>query len=180
MTKVVDLQTYRDHVFKQKSFGPWQKRFGESYNIATRLSDLSDHTLYFLAQPGDNSSVAFYELIMGILDLGPATAFNTLPNQDQMRVVDVHLFLADQVRFEIMRRLKWLVNLPGEKHGLVEMVQNFDQYKATYRDNPPDLTATHPDYTAYEHLSRGDKEVFIRRLLRDALDTFNARLGPQT
>jgi hypothetical protein len=78
-----------------------------------------------------------------------------------------------------MHRLKWLVNLPGKKHGMVKMVQDFDKDKAAYRRKPPELAATHPDYTAYENLSCGDKEVFIRRLLRDALDTFHARLGPQ-
>ena len=60
-------QTYRNKALEQRSFGPWQKRFGETYRIRTRLSDLSEKTLYYLALPGDNSSNAFYEFIMGVI-----------------------------------------------------------------------------------------------------------------
>ena len=125
MVKVVDIQAYRAKTLKERVFGPWQKRFDESFAIDIKLSELSDKTLYYLAQPGDNSAAAYYELIMGILDLGPATKFNDLRNRTQMRVVDIHLFLADQVRFEIMRRLNWLVHLPCKMHDLVQLVQEF-------------------------------------------------------
>jgi len=177
MTNVVDIIAYRAKAVEQRAFGPWEKRFGESYHINTKLSDLSDTALYFLAQPGENSAVAFYELIMGILDLGPATKFNYLPNREQVTVVDIHLFLADQVRFEIMRRLKWLINLPGEKYGLVEMVQGFDIVKSECKGTFPELAGSHPDYPAYAQLPHSERESFIRRMLRDALETFKDRLG---
>jgi hypothetical protein len=177
MEKVVDIQAYRAKAFKERVFGPWQKRFDESYGIDIRLSELSDNTLYFLAQPGENSSTAYYELIMGILNFGRAAKFNYLPNREQMRVVDIHLFLADQVRFEIMRRLKWLAHLPCKTRGLVQMVQDFDTVKPACKATPPELAASHPDYDAYRRLAHGDKEVFIRRMLRDALETFKDHLG---
>jgi len=52
MTKIVDLQAFREKALEQRSFTAWQKRFGESYGTHTRLSDLSDKTLFALAQPG--------------------------------------------------------------------------------------------------------------------------------
>ena len=178
MPKVVNIQAYRAKVLQQRAFGPWEKRFDDSYNLKTRLSDLSDKTLYLLAQPGENSSIVYYELIMGILDFGPATKFNYLPNREQMRVVDIHLFLADQVRFEVMRRLKWLVHLPCEKYNLVEMVEDFDKIKPACKARSPELAASHPDYISYRQLANGDKEVFIRRMLRDAIEAFEDRLVP--
>jgi hypothetical protein len=178
MTKVVNIQAYRAKVLQQRIFGPWEKRFEESYSLKTRLADLSDKTIFFLAQPGENSSIAYYELIMGVLDLGPATKFNYLPNTEQMRVVDIHLFLADQVRFEVMRRLKWLVHLPCEKYNLAEMVQDFDNIKPACKASPPELSASHPDNTSYRQLTNGDKEVFIRRMLRDAIEAFKDHLTP--
>jgi hypothetical protein len=42
MSKLVDLHDYRTKAVEQKVFGPWQKRFGETYHLETRLSDLSD------------------------------------------------------------------------------------------------------------------------------------------
>ena len=177
MTNVVDIQAYRAKAIEQRAFGSWEKRFGESYHINIKLSDLSDTALHFLAQPGETSAVAFYELIMGILDLGPAIKFNYLPNREQITVVDIHLFLADQVRFEIMRRLKWLINLPCEKYGLVEMVQDFDTVKTECTGTFPELAPAHPDYPAYAQLPHSERESFIRRMLRDALESFKDHLG---
>jgi len=176
MTKVVDLQTYRTKSIEQRGFGPWQKRFAETYDSTTRLEDLSDTTLYYLAQPGELSSVAYYEVIMGVLDLGPAIKFHYLDNNDQMLVVDLHLFLADQVRFEMMRRLKWVIGFEGIKYRILEMVQEFNRIKENCRRNPPKLAGSNSDYVEYSQLTTGDKEVFIRRMLQEALDAFKKRL----
>lgn len=176
MTKVVDLQTYRAKALEQRAFGPWRKRFAETFDSATRLADLSDATLYFLAQPGELSSVAYYEVIMGVLDLGAAAEFHYRDNSDQMRVVDIHLFLADQVRFEMMRRLKWISSFEGRKYSLLTMVQEFAGVKEICRENPPELSASNSGFEEYKKLTAGDKEVFIRRLLQQALDAFKKRL----
>jgi hypothetical protein len=177
MTKIVDLQSFREKVIEQKSYGAWQKRFGEFYSVHTRIADLSDQTLLSLAQPGENSSTAFYEVIMGVLELGPAPKFYYLANNDQMRVVDTHLLLADQVRFELMRRLGWLKKLPCADHRLIDMVQQFEAVKQQARLTPPELDESHPEFEAYRQLAAGDKEVFIRRMLRDAIEAFKKQLG---
>jgi hypothetical protein len=177
MSKIVDLQAFREKVLEQKSFAAWQKRFGESYGTHTRLCDLSDKTLFSLAQPGENSSTAFYEIVMGALDLGPAAKFYYLPNDEQMRVVDIHLFLADHVRFEMMRRLGWLTRLPCQDTSLIEMIQRFEAIKEQSKLAPPELSDSHPEYGAYNLLARGDREVFIRRMLRDAIEAFKKQLG---
>ncbi len=176
MTKVVDLHHYRTKVVEQRAFGPWQKRFGEAYDADTRLSDLSDKTLYFLAQPGEDSSIAYYEMIMGVLDFGPATKFNYLASEQQMRVVDIHLFLADQMRFEMMRRLEWLEALPCQSFTIISMVQTYEQMRNRFKDNPPGLAPSHPGHAAYQKLAARDKEVFIRQMLREALEKFEERI----
>ena len=176
MPKVVDLQIYRTRALEQRGFGPWQNRFGESFESTTRIVDLSDSTLFYLAEPGESSSVAYYELIMGILDLGNAPKFHYLGNRDQMMVVDIHLFLADQIRFEMMRRLGWIRTFEGEKYSLLNMVQDFEKVKLKCREHPPVLAESNPGYAAYEKLIIGDKEVFIRRMLQEALEAFKERL----
>ena len=176
MTKVVDLEKYRIKSVEQRGFGPWQKRFGETFDSATRLEDLSDKTLYYLAQPGEPSSVAYYEVIMGVLGLGPAIKFHYLDNREQMLVVDLHLFLADQVRFEMMRRLNWVTGFEGIRYSILEMVHEFSKVKENCRANPPELAGSSSDYTEYNQLTTIDKEVFIRRMLQEALDAFKKRL----
>ena len=176
MTKVVDLQKYRTKSVEQKGFGPWQKRFAETFDSATRLENLSDSTLYYLAQPGESSSVAYYEVIMGILGLGPAIKFYYLDNSEQMLVVDLHLFLADQIRFEMMRRLNWITGFEGRKYSILMMVQEYNRIKENCRENPPELARSNSDYAGYHQLTTGDKEVFIRRMLQEALDAFEKSL----
>ena len=153
---------------EKKGFGPWRKRFGESYGEKTELSDLSDRTVFLLALPGEDSTVAFYELIMGILGLGHAPKFTYLENNDKMTVVDIHFFLADLVRFEMMRRLGWLSDLASGELRIVEMVQSYEKVKFFFKANPPQLSTSRPDIEAYSTLHERDKESFIRRLLPDA------------
>jgi hypothetical protein len=176
MTKVVDLQAYRTKAVEQRGFGPWHKRFAESFDSKTRVTDLSDQTLYFLAQPGESSSVAYYEVIVGVLNLGPAAKFHYLGNREQMLVVDLHLFLADQVRFELMRRLGWIEGFQAMKYSILTLVEEFNKVKEVCRANPPVLSASYPAFAEYAQLNMGDKEVFIRRMLTQALDAFKERL----
>jgi len=175
MDKIVRLDEYRAKALEMKAFGPWKKRFGTEFSASARLGDLDDNTLYALAQPGDDSSEAFYELIMGALDLGGAARFHYLPNSDQLKVVEVHLFLADHARFEMMRRLGWLEALPCEDLSLVELVLNHTTLQARSRSNPPQLSGCHAAYRKYQSMVTGDKQVFIRQQLTEALEAFKER-----
>ena len=177
MAKIVDLQSFRDKALEQRSFGPWQKRFKEPFGLATRITDLSNQTVFGLSQPGESGATAWYEFIMGVLDWGTAAKFYYLSNADQMQVVDIHLLLADLVRFELMRRLGWLKRLPCESERLIALVEEFESVKQTVRLNPPLLSESHPDFKAYSQLAGGDREVFVRKLLGAALEAFKKQLG---
>lgn len=176
MTNIVDLQAYRNKTIEQRGFGPWLKRFGESYNSETYFSNLSDQTLFFLAQPGEDSAVAYYELIMGVLGLGEGLKFYYLDKKDQLTIMDVHLFLADQIRFEMMRRLGWLESFPCDQHTILDIVQHFDQVKVSCKDKHPELATSHRDFETYSKLMRGDKDIYIRRMFREAVNSFKERL----
>ena len=177
MAKIVNLQAYRTRAIGQRGFHSWQKRFGESYGEKTRLSDLSDETVYRLSLPGESSAEPFYELIMGVLDLGLLPKFHYLDKQQQMRVVDIHLFMVDQVRFEMMRRLGLIASFPSQRYALLEMAHSFDGVKEACRGNPPQLADSHPEYAVYRQLADRDRETFIRRMLSQALATFKENLG---
>jgi hypothetical protein len=179
MTKVVHLNTYRTKAIEQRAFAPWYKRFGELYGPKARVSDLSAATLYFLACPGEESALAYYEFIMGIQSKGPAVKFYYLNKNEQVTIMDIHLFLADQVRFEMMRRLNWLDRFPGESYTLLEMVLNFDRIKVGCSATSLELAQTHPEYSSFTGLVHGDKEVFVRRLLPQALETFKDLLDKE-
>jgi hypothetical protein len=56
------------------------------------------------------------------------------------------------------------------------MVQDFHKIKPACKSSPPELASSHPDNISYQQLANGDKEVFIRRMLRDAIEAFKDRL----
>ncbi|OEU77593.1 MAG: hypothetical protein BA872_02775 [Desulfobacterales bacterium C00003060] len=177
MSQLLDLNAYRNKLLEDRAFGPWRKRFGESYGAETRLADLSDKTIYFLARPGEETAFAFYEFIMSVVGLGKAAKFYYLESKDQLMVIDIHFFLADQVRFELMRRLGWVTSLPREKYTILQMVHAYETTKAETRKNPVMLSKSHQEYNIYRKLTSEDKQVFIRRKLVKALEVFRARLA---
>jgi len=160
----------------QKGFTPWYKRFGEQYGEQTTIVDISDKTLFSLASPGDESTTAFYDMIMGILDLGRAAKFYYMESSDQLKIIDIHLFLADNVRFELMHRLEWVEKISYEKFSLLEMVQSCDKIRKQNKWKVPILSKSHHDYALYNALVGGDKEAFIRLMLPDAISAFKERL----
>jgi len=177
MAEIVDLKDFRIRMLEKKAFGAWHDRFGESYGFDTRLSDLSDRTAYVLALPGETGTTAFYEMIMGILDMGSADNFTGLDHRDQMRVVDIHLFLADHVRFEMMRRLGWIGPFSCSEHPMMKMVQSFEEVFQFSAAHPPQLASSHSEFDAYRQLHPRDQESFVRRMLPGALETFRKQVG---
>ena len=172
MAKIVDLKVYRTQQFVERVFGPWKKRFNEDCDEGSALPDLSDKTLLYLAQPGDASTLGYYELIMGVLDLGKATEFYILDKGDQLKVVEAHLFLADQTRFELMRRLKWITAFSAQAATLLELIRDVEKLKVKSRENPPKLSPAHAGYEAFQALTTRDQEAFVRRLLPEAIEAF--------
>ena len=99
MATILSLDEYRIKTVEQRAFAPWRRRFRTVCTRTTRVTDLDDQDLYTLAVPGENSTTAYFELIMGVMDLGPAAGFYDLGENDQMTVTEGYVFLADQVRF---------------------------------------------------------------------------------
>jgi hypothetical protein len=56
------------------------------------------------------------------------------------------------------------------------MIQNYNRIRQNCQANPPRLSAANSAYDEYTQLTPGDKEVFIRRMLQEALDAFKKRL----
>lgn len=176
MNKVIDLNSYRIQATRKKCFSAWEKRFNETFLLTICLGDISDQTLYRLAHPGEESSNAFYEFIMGALDLGPTAKFGYLEEKEKLRIIDLHLFLADNARFELMWRLGWLNRYAAQEIQLVELVQKAAEYKLKFKDQIPELSPTHTEYDNFRGLIPRDKDALIRRLLIPALEEFKQRI----
>ncbi|MBT7712708.1 MAG: hypothetical protein HN745_13360 [Deltaproteobacteria bacterium] len=172
MTKLVNLNQFRMNQTSARGFASWRKRFNEPLYHHTRFSDLENSTIHILAQPGENSSLIFYELIMDILNLGNVNKFSFLKPVDRLQVIDIHLFLADLVRFEMMHRIEWIVSYTDCDQSLIELVPRHDASDYSRYSNPPQLSESHPLFASFTEKIPREKEVMIRQLFGDALNVF--------
>lgn len=176
MAKILDMNEKRQHLTAKRGFDGWNRRFCEPFDENTRLVDLGDETLAKLIQPGEDSSMAIYEFIMGVQGLGTGTRFHFLENLDKMALMDITLFFLDQLRFEAMRRLGWVEESRTSRIPLVDLVTQFQTRFSADRHKTPALSPSHPRYEQYQQTFEGDRAAFIRRLTPEALEIFKEKI----
>jgi hypothetical protein len=169
---ILDMKEKRQQLTAKRGFEGWNRRYSEHFNEYTRPVDVSDLTLGKLIQPGEESSSAFNEFIMGVQKLGAGARFDFLENLDKMEIMDITLFLIDQLRFEAMRRKGWIDDLPTSTVPLVELVAEFPVRFSHERHYTPPLSARHPRYSEYQKTFEGDRPAFIRRLIPEILEIY--------
>ncbi len=175
MAEIIPIGAIKEKAAARDVSRYWRTMLDEPLDGGTRISDLKPEILCFLAEPGDESTAALHAVIIGFLGHGAATPFEELDSSLQCDVIDISLFLSDQIRFEMMLRLGWLENFQGNQQSLYRMVTDFNCIKAYCQAHSPTLSKNHEDYERYAGLFERDQEVFIRRLFPAALAAFNHR-----
>jgi len=172
MGRLLYISECRRRIDAKKGFSPWRRRFGISFDENTSVRRLDNQVIKYLVRGSEDSSSAFYELIMGMKGLGLAHRFHYLDSEPKMNVTDITLFLLDLVRFEAMYRLGWLDDYPFLKVPLVDLIQAFQDQFSPARHNTPALSGAHPLYEQYAAEFEGDRHSFIRKLIPEAIKTF--------
>jgi hypothetical protein len=165
MSRVVDLKKGRLAIAAKKGYRNWISQFGENFALHTRLSDISQQTLSYLAQGKDKGTFYLYDLIMHLESLGSGFEFNEISAKSKMAVIDRYLFLLDRIRFECMRRLGWIDHYPGQGLSIVELITGFEEAAPGLQAKIPDLSPAHPGYRQFCSLNAFDRETFIRGLI---------------
>ena len=153
-------------------------RFREQFGPDTRIRDLSPSTLAYLATPGEENLFVFFDLVMGAQGLGGSVRFrlDDLDNDTKLKIIDSAFALVDRVRFEVMRRLGWVEEVPGGDDSIIQLVQQAWRRETDFAREVPRLCRDHPDYEAYAPLNPMDRAVFIRRLMPRGVAAFQERL----
>lgn len=176
MAEVIQLNSFKRKQAAIRGFKSWSKRFSEKLDEQTRLSDLSDETLLFLISPGDKNIFALYELVMGVLDLGPSADFFHLDKAGKMEVIDISIHLLDQFRFECMRRLDWLANPAAQPLSIIDLIEQYPLLKVQGPAAIPSLNKFHPKYLIFQELPELERETFIRKQIPEAIEKFEEML----
>jgi hypothetical protein len=175
MPAPIDLNRYRCERLEACIFGPWRRRFGDAtLHLQTTLAELGDWTLYRLAQPGDESSAAYYEFITAVR-CSSALDDDQL-RQEEIRCLEIHLGLSDQVRFELMCRLGWLEPFHARRLPLVDLVRRFDTLQPELADQILAPAPALPHQAALAELPPRERLVRLRQLIPQALLDFARRL----
>jgi hypothetical protein len=177
VAQILEMREKKRQLTAKKGFQGWTRRFTESYDENTRLEDLSDSTLEVLIRGGEESSMPLYELILGVKGLGMGPRFYFMESGDKMAVMDITLFLLDQLRFEAMRRLGWVEDHPTFHAHLVDLVEQFTGRFSAIRNQTPPLSPGHPRYREYAETYEGDRSAFVRRLIPQVLEVFGKDEG---
>lgn len=178
MAEIVDLDRFRRKLAADKGFRTWLKRFQDQFGPDTRLTDLAPETLLCLATPGEDNLYVYFDLVMGAMGLGGALRFrlDDLEVTVKLRIMDTAFALMDRVRFELMRRLGWVEEVPGQDTPLISLVQEGWQQGGAFARQAPRLAAAHPEYETYRNLSALDQGTLVRRLIPSAVAQFRKRL----
>ncbi|MBW1711011.1 MAG: hypothetical protein JRG97_14785 [Deltaproteobacteria bacterium] len=169
MSKVVELKEYTlDRAFR-RGLPRWQTHFKEDLKRQTRLIDLSDQTLLTLANLQGSSSFILQDLIMGFHGYGTGVKFQYLDAKSKMEVLDIYFYIADQIRWECMRRLGWVEGFAGEEYSVAELIFNYKDIKSTFSPRYPQLTESHPNYEEFIKNRQFEGEAIVRRLIPVAL-----------
>ena len=112
---------------------------------------------------------------MGVLDLGNVMKFEYLSPADRLKIVDIQLFLADLVRFEMMHRIKWIDDYLNRECALIELILTYDDTDYSQFTNPPQLSKSHPRFDEFDRKIPREKVVMARQLYPEALIAFKER-----
>ena len=179
--KVVPLESYKLKRSADKGFKRWKYFFElPPYpDENTQWSDLSDRLILFLCEDSTESRLAIYDLLMGAYDLGRGYELESLPPPQLLPLLDVHLFITDQVRFECMRRLGWIEDIPKEGQPIIAQVLGVAGPKHTGRPETPKPGRQHPAYREYLKAKCFDRGVLVRQHIPDAIRQFKGMLAEQ-
>ncbi len=176
--QVIDLARFRAKMAADQGFRTWLARFQEQFGPDTRLQDLSPRTLLYLATPGEENLYVLFDLVMGAQGLGGSLRFrlDDIDQTTKLKIMDIAFVLVDRVRFEVMRRLDWVEEVPGLDTPIIELVRQAIREGQDFARQAPRLSPRYPDYPSYDRLRSVDRVVFIRRLIPQAVGQFRARV----
>lgn len=178
MGKVIFLESLKNQKAAKRGFRAWQRLFKPLpvLDEHTRWSDLPDELILFLAEDDEEGRRIIHDLLMGSLGLGNGNEFESLPPEKLLPLLDLYFILIDQVRFECMRRLGWVREIPLAEKPIIKLIRDFEQGGNPYLMDPPKLDRKHPAYPEYAQLPELDQRVFIRRTIPEAVKQLKEKI----
>lgn len=174
MAEVVDISSARRNKVAGPAFGNWEKRLGFTPKPDDAMAAIPDEILIELAELGSEGVLALYDVVLGVRGWGGGEAFNYLEPDRKMEALDAYLFMADQVRFEVMRRLGWLDGGVHQDMPIADLALNHKHVQAQTAGGPK-LLRGYPRYDEMNKRLEIEPEAAIRSIIPEALTVFRRK-----
>ena len=161
----------------EKAFSHWPRRVGYRPGPVDHPTHLPDYVIGALAELDTPATLALYDLVLEARGWGPGERFPYLKSKEKLEALDAFLFLADQVRFELMRRLDWVEHTLGEQFSLLELAKDPMGCQFEQEHLVPQLSCRCHRYRELERQARVEPGAAVRSLIPEALHTFRHRLS---
>jgi hypothetical protein len=178
MAEIISLESLKNHKAAKRGFREWQRRFKALpiLDEHSLWSDLPDELILFLADDDEGGREIIHDLLMGALGLGNGFEFESLPSEKLVPLLDVYFILIDQVRFECMRRLGWVHDIPLGQTPIIRLIREYNNNIPLVLSTPPRLALNHPAFPEYSLLEEMDQQSFIRRMIPEAVKQFQTQV----
>ncbi|MBW1800319.1 MAG: hypothetical protein JRJ85_06265 [Deltaproteobacteria bacterium] len=141
----------------------------------TTLSDLPDDLLLILCEEGQGGRLLIYHLIMGALNLGSGCGFETLPSAQLLSLLDIYFMVLDLARFECMRRLGWLEDIPYGGKPIIDFILEVSETRPPAFIKISRLSKAHPAYEQDVEDNDSDIQVLARKYAKEAVKAFKLK-----
>ena len=170
MAEIINFNKFLLGKRTRDAFKDWNNRFGCSLKDTTRIRDLPNHLLLALAEGGSEGNTLLDNVILKVWGIDKGSILE-LPSPIKLKLLDLSLFLMDQLRFECMFRLGWISPLKVREIPILDLLLSEQEEYKTYRTIPRPNT-NHPHYSRVQPMLEIEKEIFIRQQIPVVLDQF--------
>ena len=169
--KIVSITHYRRQKSAWMAFKQWNNLIpsGPCLNEDTTWPDLPDDLLIILCEEGERGKLLIYHLIMGALNLGSGRGFELLPSAQLLSLLDVYFMVLDLARFECMRRLGWLEDIPYGGKPIIDFILEVSETNSPAFLKISRLSKAHPAYDQDVEGNDSDRQVLARKYSKEAV-----------
>lgn len=176
MGELISLEEGRLRHIARLAFTGWDRKFKENFSHTTTIGEMGNEVIKFFASDTPQSMqilqafVAKCRYPREVKQQG----YEQLDVSVKREIIDISLFLLDQMRFEAMFRLGWINGFSARVIPLVELVVNFYEKYDWLQYETPQLHPMHALYPDYLKTYEADRKGFVRRLIPHVLEIFQS------
>lgn len=177
MAGIVCLESHRKKKTADRGFREWRRLFRSitDFDEHTRWADLPDEIILYFCEEAPGSKHVFYDLLMSSQQLGNGHDFETQAFERLSILMNAYFFITDQARFECMRRLGWIEQVPRADRSIIDLVMDSKTYEYAAQLEAPTPLLAHPAYEE-DRKSRGiDRAALVRKHTPEAIRLFRKR-----